>query len=159
MERVNPFAIDLAQLHEEWRRQPQLSREAGHREAEARRTLDHAKTTLKVVEAQLLLKVRLDPAKHGLDPKKLNKELLEAVVLVQPEYLRAANDVTAAQFALGVAEADRVAVCHDRRKALENEVELLCLNYFSEAEPKPVTEGGARTLEHRRRVAARRDPD
>jgi hypothetical protein len=154
IERANPFVIDLGRLHEEWQRQPGYSREAGRREAEAKRAVNQCRARLKLIDAQLLLQIRGNPEAHGLGAKP-NKEVLEAAVTVHPSYQAAVEALNEALYAQDVAEADRVACCHDRRKALENEVELLCINYHSETEPRPLTEGGQQELKRR----GRRDRD
>jgi hypothetical protein len=148
-QRTNPFVIDLANLHEEWRSQPQYARQAGIRKAEAKRTVMAAKVKLKVVEARKMLAIRDDPESYDL-PGKPTKDILEAAVIVSTEYMAALTELNQAEYELDIAEADVIAFI-DRRKALENEVELLALDFYNEREPKPLSEAGKRTLESRQR--------
>lgn len=148
--RTNPFDIDLNDLAGEWQRQPGYSRAAGLREADARHEHTHAKTVLAVTDARLYLEIRNDPAGHGLRDKP-TKDEIDAAVTTHQEHCDAVLAVNNAQYAWDVAKADTVAFI-DRRKALENEVELLALNYRSEAEPRALSEEAQRVVSARQRT-------
>lgn len=174
-QRRNPFVIDLNNLHEEWQVQAKLSRDAGHREAEAKHEMRLAKARiavlearLNVVESQLLIHVRENPEEYGMEKARPPKEVLEAAVVVAMcedkravdiylQLTEAREELIRAEFAADVAEADRVAFV-DRRKALENEVELLKLNYFAEREQRPLNEDARRTLRNRDRRTEHGEP-
>ena len=148
-ERVNPFLIDLNDLAAEWQRQPGYSRDAGRREAEARHEHTLAKAELAVVDARLYLRIRADPDQYDLRDKP-TKDEIEAAVSVHADHLAAERRVHEAQYTWDLTKADTVAFI-DRRKALENEVELLALNYRSETEPRPLSTDAARVVSARQR--------
>lgn len=149
MDGTNPFEINPNNLDGEWIRQPGLSRAAGRREADARHAASQAKARLAVVGARLARSIRGAPEKFGL-PDRPTIDAVAATVEVQPEYQQAVKDLDDAELAVAYAKADTTAFV-DRRKALENLVELLRLDYFSEQEPKPLSG------ETRRRMADTRD--
>jgi hypothetical protein len=163
----NPFVIDTERLDLEWARQPKLSRDSGAGEADARHEYNQAKTRLAVIEAQLAatrasiyLEIRSDPTKYDLREKPTVDEV-EAAVLCSKGYqagLAAVHGASAAvndaHHALDLAEANRIAITHDRRKALENYVQLLAINYVCEREPKPLSEAAQQTLRSRERRSA-----
>ncbi len=148
-ERVNPFLIDLNDLATEWQRQPGYARDAGLREADARHQHTLAKSALKVVDARLYLRIRTAPEDFDLRAKP-TKEEVEAAVAVHTDHLAAERAVNEAQYEWDIAKADTVAFV-DRRKALENEVELLALNYRSESEPRTKSTGAERVIQSRQR--------
>ena len=133
----NPFQIDNARLDDEWRRQPGLSREAGRREADAKHAHAQARARLAVTAARMSLAIRKAPEKFGLRERPNNDEVAAALE-VSPEYQDAVREVDEAKLAEDYAKADTVAFV-DRRKALENLVELLRLDYFAEQEPRPLS--------------------
>lgn len=135
----NPFVIDQHRLDREWELQPGYSRKAGHRQAEAQHKYNQAKAKLEVTYARLLLAIRNDPEGHGLRAKP-NEAEVQACVLMQEEHQAAQQDVIEAEYELGIAKADTVAICHDRRKALEAAVELLSLDYICDKEPTATPE-------------------
>ncbi len=147
--RTNPFVIDLNDLAGEWQRQPKHSRDAGVREADARHEHTQAKAALAVVAARLYLRIRSDPEGYDLRAKP-TKDEIDAAVTVHEDHLAAVHRVNEAQYVWDLAKADTVAFI-DRRKALENEVELLALNYRSETEPRVLSEDAGRVLARRQR--------
>lgn len=149
----NPFQIDAANLHLEWIKQPQMSMEAGRREADARHELNQANANLSVIAARMAQAIRRAPEKFGLDERPTVDAVRGAVELT-PEYQAAVQTVSNAELAVAYAKAETNAYV-DRRKALENLVELLRLDYYSEQEAKPITSQSREYLEQRRR--SRRD--
>lgn len=149
-ERHNPFIIDLNDLAGEWQRQPGYSRDAGRREADARHAHTCAKAELSVIDARLYLAIRSDPEAYDLRDKP-TKDEIEAAVSVHGDHIAAVTRVNRAQYEWDIAKADTVAFI-DRRKALENEVELIALNYFSETEPRAASESARRVIDSRRRA-------
>jgi hypothetical protein len=133
----NPFDIDENDLATEWRRQPGLSREAGAAEADARHAHAQAKARLAVVEARLRLAVRRNPGKYGL-PEKPTVDAVNDTVTLEDDYAAAVRAVDEAKHAVDLLSTNTVAMV-DRRKALENLVQLLSLNYYAEQEPKAKT--------------------
>ena len=150
---ASPFTIDTARLDLEWARQPKLSRDAGVDEADARHAYNQAKARLAVVEARMALEIRRNYEKYDFD-KKPTKDEAKAAVVLCPEYQEAEAAVNLAKRDLDYAEAYKVAITHDRRKALENYVELLALNYVCEREPKPLSPNAQRFISRRERREA-----
>ncbi len=130
----NPFVIDEGDLGGEWLRQAQLMRQVGRTEADAKHESAMAKVNLEVVAARLTIAIRNNPGEYDLNDRP-NKEQVEAAVTLQPEYQKAQKQYLEADHYAALCHADTTAMI-DRRKALENRVELLKLNYYSEdAEP------------------------
>jgi hypothetical protein len=160
----NPFVIDTARLDIEWARQPKLSRDCGTDEADAQHEYNRAKTNvavheakLKATHARLYLSIRRDPEQFDLREKPTVDEV-EAAVLIHTDYMTALQNVFEAmaemndrQRELDIAKAYTVAITHDRRKMLENYVQLLSMDYVCEREPRPLSENAKRTLRDRNR--------
>lgn len=130
----DPFAIDENNLDEEVIRQPQLTRKVGVSEADARHAYAKAKAKLDVVAAQLALRVRLKPDDYGL-PAKPTVDSIEATVVVQESYQKMLSEMNEAKYALDIASVE-VTACLDRRKMLEERIQLLTLDYHAEREPQ-----------------------
>lgn len=150
----DPFQIDPRDLGSEWIRQPRLMRAAGRREADARHDHAQAKARVGVVAARLRLKIRQDPGSYGLREKPTVDEI-ESCLELQKEYRNAVDEMNESKKDLDYAETDTVAFI-DRRKALENLVELLGLEYRSEKEPSTRSASGREEAERRVRDAVRR---
>lgn len=147
-QRTNPFEIDLNDLAGEWQVQPGYARDAGVREADARAKHTHAKMLLAVTDARLYLEIRNNPEASGLR-RKPTKDEIEAAVTIHQEHCNAQLAVNEAQYEWDIAKADTTAFI-DRRKALENEVELLALDYRNATEPRPLSEQAQNVLNRRR---------
>lgn len=151
----NPFVIDEGDLWGEWMRMAQRTRDAAVREADARHEYNLADARLNVCRARLFHAIRKDPGKFDLPPGKApSNDLTEAMVQIQPDFIRAVDDVNRARKDLDYAHAD-VEAFLTMRKTLENAVELLALNYRAEREPTPHTPMSREVLVDRRRREAR----
>ena len=156
-QRQNPFVIDNDRLDQEWLRQPQLTREAGRREADARHEHAMAKARLDVVTARLSTEIRRTPGKFGL-PDKPTVGQVEAAVTVQKDYADAVDAVNLAKRDMDYAAADTAAFL-DRRKALERLVELLALDYWAEREPRAQSQKARELADDVRKRSARQGID
>ncbi len=130
----NPLEIDRNALDREWQRQPGRARQAGVREADAKLAHNRASSALKTTRARLYLAVRSAPGAHGLRDKPTIDEI-DAAVEVHPEHVLAVELVHTTAYAVDVAKAETTAYV-DRRKALENLVELLQMDYVTTQEPR-----------------------
>lgn len=148
-----PFRINPHNLAGEWRKQPQLMRAAGRREADARHNHAQAKARLAVTAASLKLAMRKNPGKFDLRDKP-NQDEIDCALELEKEYVRAVADVNRTKLELDYAEADTTAYV-DRRKALENHVQLLSIEYYSEKEPKAHTPEARERADDLRRRSAR----
>lgn len=144
--------------------------------ADARYLQEKAKADLQTAEAQAELDVRKNPEKFGLGAKPTIPEVSAAVAVqpgvraardalvgrgrVSPEVISATAAVNDHRKLLDYAEAETRAYV-DRRKALENLVELLGLRYFDEMEPKALDPATRERIADRgrRRVREGIDPD
>lgn len=150
----NPFEIGN-DLWAEWERQPGLMRSAGRREADARHEHAQAKARLAVCAAALKLSMRKNPGKYDLRDKPTADEI-ECALELQKEYQKAVEAVNVSKRDLDYASADTTAFV-DRRKSLENRVELLALEYHSEKEPRmPASEKAREKMADRRLQSIRR---
>lgn len=131
------FRIDPERLDTEWLKQPQLSRKLGEEEADARHAQTRAKNRLALVEAQLTLRVRKNPQAYGLD--KATEASIAAAVTEHSEYQSALREYEDATHKANLASALTTAAV-DRRKSLENLVELQQLNYIAERGPRDKSE-------------------
>lgn len=156
-------AIDVANLHTEWLRQPELVGKYNRLEAQAQREVEHVqrkinicKATLAEARARLEIKIRKDPEIY--DPP-LNKKgelstteaWFNSVLLLEQkkdnDCIEAIEALDKAQEALievnykvGIYHAATKAMA-DKKVALENAVLLWTRNYFAVPNlPRPVTE-------------------
>lgn len=126
---ADSFAIDVGDLGGEWVRQASRTRAACVRVADAEHALAQAKARLELVEAEVRRQVRADPARYELD--KATEKAVEDVVVCSKRRRRAAGEVADLKHALDVLKADLAAEM-DRRRGLENAVELLQIDYYGE---------------------------
>lgn len=152
-EKPNPYRIDPDRLDQEWSDQPGLTRQAGYAEADADFAASRAKAKVDVTYAQLELMVRRNPDQFGLDDKATVGEV-KARIMVHPEYQAAVEALHRAEYALKIATADKFAMV-DRRKGLENMVELRQIEYYGEREPRPLSPGAAGAVAQARKRSAR----
>ena len=153
------FTIDDRHLDREWLRQPGLTRDAGHAEADAMHKKNQAEARLAVVGAQLRLKIRDNPTAFGLRSKPNNDDI-DAAIILEDQYQDALADVNTAKYELDIRKAHSEAML-TRRKALERRVELLSIEYYAEnmAEPHAQTPAARETIERQRRAAVRKTDD
>jgi hypothetical protein len=121
--------LDQDRLDEEWERQPKLYFVWAEKLANARLDLDEAKVALDMTRAELEKRIREDPASFDLE--KTTIEAVKSTVVLQPEFVAAAQVVHEAQHKVNVLVGVITALDH-RKKALENMVYLHGQNYFSE---------------------------
>lgn len=152
----DPFAIDPDRLDAEWLEMSRFARRAGAAEADARHAHAKIKTRLDVCEATLIVDIKRNPTKYGVE--KPTEKLVEALVVLSPEYQELVDKLHEAQRMLDLCRTD-VTACVDRRKALERLVELLSINYFATAEPRAATGTARETMDARRRRAVRTEPN
>lgn len=157
-ERANtdPFVIDPGRLDAEWLEMARFARRAGVAEADARHAHSQARARLDVCEATLVVDIKRNPAKYGVE--KPTEKLVEALVVLAPEHQKLTDELFAAQRLLDLCRTD-VTACVDRRKALERLVELLSINYFATAEPRAAAGPARDAMDSRRRRDVRTTDD
>lgn len=152
--------LDIGEnLWNEWKRQQSLTRAAGRSKADAKHALSQAKAKLKVLGARLKREVRTDPQKFGLDPVtfrdgKITVDAVNAAVEINGEYREQEAQIRRLEWEEDICGVE-VAANVDRRKALENLVQLLSIEYHSEREPKPLSPAAAEELKNREKRAIR----
>lgn len=145
----NPFVINERDLGGELLKQASLARQAGRDVAEARHAFNQAKARLAVIEAKLKLRVKTVPEKFGL-PDNPTIEDIKAAMIAHPDHQNATRELHEAQYVLDIAKADNTAMI-DRRKGLQEKVELLKIEYYSEKDGYIPDKGLREEVESRRR--------
>lgn len=158
----NPFSIDPHDLDGEWLIQAKLTRKAGIREADARHDHAQAKARLDVLWGKLWREVLKNPELYDLaEGKKPTEDTIKATIAVQPSYIAAVDAVNDAKRDLDYCSSDTTAFI-DRRKTLENLVDLVALEYYSTQEPQAKTPKAHEAMKNVGSRIARRplpDPD
>lgn len=127
-------SIDVLKLDEEWLGHAKLFFHWSERAALARMRVKETKSEFEVVKAEVELAIREDPAKFDLG--KITDAAVKAAIPVQPEYKEAYKAMLEAEYKADLIMA-AVATLTERRRALENLVELHLNNYFAEPRAKP----------------------
>lgn len=127
---MNPRKVDIdpERLDECWQEQPRLMEDACLELAEAKRRLADAKRLLDLKEATLSLNIRKNSGDYGLD--KATETAVASTVVVQDDYQESVKLLNEAKYDADVREA-LVNALVDRRKALEDNVALHGMGYFS----------------------------
>ena len=144
--------IDLHNLHEEWVSQVRMYRHYAEKLANARCQYEHAKTDKdgaekdqKLIGAEVDLEIRRNsPDKYGLE--KLTEKTVENLVLTHKRYKSVQDEVFRFQriaidlgYKVGMLEAT-IKTLDNRKKALEDTVQLRQSDYFSEPRPPRVVQ-------------------
>jgi hypothetical protein len=145
--------LDIGEnLWEEWKRQQSLTRAAGRAKADAKHALSQAKAQLKVLGARLKLRIRTDPKEFGLD--KITEDAVKSAMEVSGEYREMEAKIRRLEWEEDICSVE-VSANVDRRKALENMVQLLSIEYHSEREPRPLSPAAAEELRNRQKRVVR----
>lgn len=151
-----PFTIDPNALDAEWINQVRLTRKAGLREADARHEHAQAKARLDVLWGKLWREVLFHPELYGFpEGKKPTEESIKATVAVQSAYVAAVDAVNDTKRDLDYCSADTTAFI-DRRKALENLVDLAQLEYNCTQDVAPKTPAGREAMKESGKKSSRR---
>lgn len=129
------FGIDPDRLDQEWLGHSELVYQYALKLADAKKKLNEAKDTVKVVEAEVARDVRLHPSRHHVD--KVTEQTVKHAVQLSAQYQDASEEEIVAQHEADVLQAACNALEHKKR-ALENLVQLWAMSYF--AEPKAPAE-------------------
>lgn len=123
----NPFDIDLYRLDKEWVEQPRLYRIYASKLTKAKKKLRRLEAQLDIVDAELDLMIRRNPDKYL---SRVSEKAITNVILLHPRHQKAQGRVHKARHRVDVCES-WVKLLDHRKKALENEVHLFGMNYFS----------------------------
>lgn len=122
------FQIDEDALDKEWLKQPSIVAKYARRQASARHELTLAKNKYEAIRAETRNKIRRDPTGYGL-AKPTETALNDAVDCAAP-VKAAQGEIADLQFAFDACCAAMTALDH-KKKALENLVDLLAMDYYS----------------------------
>ena len=128
------LAIDRNNLELECEKQPQLAFEWGEQLAAASRRAKEARNSLKLAEAQIATEVRTRPGDYGLF--KVTEDSVKQAVLLQSEYQQIQKELVIAEYEEDLLQQ----FCYawsDRKKELENMVQLHGQMYFSRVQTTP----------------------
>lgn len=142
--------IDENALDVEWLEQPMLLYRYSRLAADARHAANAAKSALTVVKAEVAADMRADPDKYELT--KVTEGSIKEAVDAEPRVRKAQQALDKAWYEVELCQAAVTAADH-RRKALENLVQLLKLNYF--ASPHEPRDFSAEATKRREQSAAR----
>ena len=143
--------IDLDRLEEEWEKQPLLCFEFMSDLVEAREEMDRRKADLELTSAELDHEVRSHPERFDLE--KITEPAIKATILRHDRYRVAYHDWLEAKSVVGILQAAVECVTDQRKKALENEVDLLLGGYWSKPRLSPASPG--MNNDHARKKATR----
>jgi len=120
---INPDALDV-----EWCRQSSLFAKYCEKQVTARDTVDRLKHQLDVLEAELGLKIRNDPASYGLE--KVTEAGVQSVMLLNKKRAALHESLLQARYELEIVQS-AVRALDQKKSALENLVRLGGQNYFA----------------------------
>ena len=125
------MVIDVTALDVEWTEQAQLAMRYGRLWVDAKERMEKAKENVKLVQAELNVKINKDPEKYLGEGVKATGANVEACVMNHKDY-KAARE----QFLDSVKEHDLLEIAKNeisftRKAALENLVVLHGQNYFA----------------------------
>lgn len=120
--------IDPMRLADEWIGQPKLFHRYATAAADAQAKVDQLNAQAKVVAAELETSARQSPGSYGL--QKATEGEIKALIPTLPAHQAVIKKLNSAKYDLALADA-AVAAVEDRRRALENLVTLMKLDYFA----------------------------
>ena len=145
------LSIDENALDVEWNNQSEKYYEVATDLANARQELDAASNELKLVNAELDLDIRSNPAKYGV--AKVTEGSIESAITVHPEHQSALLSVRTAKHRVDILTG-AVEAMQQRKKALEKMVDLFLANYHSA--PKVRNQVSSEAMTEGKKVALRR---
>jgi len=122
------LAIDPHELDECWLKHPALYMQYSRELADAQRTSTKAKEKLDVVRAEVDKDIRTNPDKFNL--QKVTEGIVSATIALDERYREAQSDLNEKIYEVNILQGAVRAFDH-RKKALENMVQLLMMEYFA----------------------------
>ena len=126
-------AIDLDDLHEEWRMHPQIRHKYAAEVSHLDRVVKKAHEHVKVTRSRLI--------REAKEAKLSSADLREAHYREHKDHQKAKDEQINAEYNLSMAWAALNAF-DDRKNALENEVKLWIRNYFATPREERTVDGG-----------------
>ena len=131
----NDLALDLDDLHEEWRSHAQIRYKYASEVAWLEKEKQKAHEKVKVVRSQLI--------KEAKEAKLSSADLREAFYREHEDHQKARNDQIEVEYELAMAW-NALTAFDNRKEALENEVKLWTRNYFAAPTEERMAEAGKR---------------
>lgn len=138
------FEIDKYNLDDEWVKQPRNYHNCAESLANAKKDVAFARNELKLIEAELKMKIHKEPQKYGLS--KATDKLLEAAVVIQQDYQRATNRLIEAEHLVDLIQAATRGLEH-KKSGIEGLVYLESRDYYGELRPPKGTQEQMRRVE------------
>ena len=124
------LAIDELRLDRECVRQPKLYFAAAKRAADARATMEEAKSALDLVRAEVDAEIRAQPDKYDIE--KVTEAVISKTIEVQDDYIKARDAFARSRYELDVVQAFVNALDH-KKSMLGHLVSLHGQNFFSDS--------------------------
>lgn len=141
MTESNPFEIDKNRLDKECERQPLLMHEMAVNQADEDDRVATAKADLDIVQAEVELLIREDPARFLKNAgAKITESMIDCLVKVSKRYQQALRALNAAKHAAGIAAAG-VSAAEHKKRMIEKLVELQGRDYFAAPSGKALGSG------------------
>lgn len=144
--------IDPFQLDREWVDQPVMYHRAAVQLAEAKRQLDHAKTAMELTKADLYAAISANPEQFGLS--KTTETAISQAMVCQKLYQEGQGAIRKAKYQVDVLEAAVLAL-DQRKKALENLVQLHLSDYYAAPRHKSDSVEQRESVHEMRKAAVR----
>ena len=136
-------AIDLDNLHEEWRSHAQTRKKYADEVTHLEKVKAKADENVKVTRSRLIKEIKSNPA---LSRQLTSDALREAHYRTHPDHEKAKDELIEAEYNLGMAW-NALRSFDDRKFGLENEVKLWMANYFATPTERRDVEPGKRIME------------
>jgi len=144
------FDLSPDELDRLWLEHPRIVAEQAVQHVDYQDDCERAKAALEVVRAELDGEIRRNPEDYGVE--KITETVVQNTVVLQAAYKRALEKVLEASRCMKMSSA-MLKSLDDRKKALENLVQLHGQNYFSVPRSKGV---GKEVAEEIQKAGARR---
>lgn len=140
-------SIDEHALDKECVRLPSQYRQAAYNAAETNRDIDELKRELKVVDAEVCLRVRKEPTKYGLD--KITEGALKEMVTLNPKVRELEGKIAALEHKVAMQKA-LCSALDMKKRSLTNLVELHSAGYHAEVRPSAAGRDHLKTVSQQR---------
>lgn len=130
------FLIDRYNLAEEYVRQPDLRKEYSRKSADASEEYRRAKARLAVVEAEVKMEIRKDPASFELD--KITEDSVKNAMVLDSRYQEALDEEIKAEHNAAI-HSGYLRVLDDRKQSITDLLKMVLADFY----PHPYIDRGA----------------
>lgn len=128
------FDVNEDDLFGDWVKQSTLVFHYGRELAKARKRSKRQTAAIKLYSAKLSLKIRMNYGDHGLS--RLTEDGVKAVLAMDETLIEMQDGLVQAEYEVDVLEEAAMKSLLDKRKALENLVQMELEDYRSQREPR-----------------------